>query len=40
LQGINQFNVKQFYKEDLTHMNEEGYRRIGPVQAAFLSNGF
>jgi hypothetical protein len=40
LQGINQFNVSYFYKEDLLHMNEDGYRRIGPVQAAFLANGF
>lgn len=40
LQGINQFNVGYYYKEDLLHMNEEGYRRIGPVQAAFLANGF
>ena len=40
LQGINQFNVSYFYKEDLLHMNEEGYRRIGPVQAAFLANGY
>ena len=31
LQGINQFNVGHYYKEDLLHMNEEGYRRIGPV---------
>lgn len=39
LQGINEFNVGNHYKEDLLHMNEEGYRRIAPVQAAFLSNG-
>ena len=40
LQGINRFNVHKFYKEDLLHMNEDGYRRIGPVQAAFIANGF
>ncbi|MBQ9397324.1 MAG: alpha/beta fold hydrolase [Bacteroidales bacterium] len=39
LQGINEFNVKNYYKDDLLHMNEEGYRRIAPVQATFLSNG-
>lgn len=39
LQGINEFNVRNHYKDDLLHMTEEGYRRIGPVQAAFLSNG-
>ena len=39
LQGINGFNVENYYKDDLLHMNEEGYRRIAPVQAAFLSNG-
>ncbi|MBO4634003.1 MAG: SGNH/GDSL hydrolase family protein [Bacteroidales bacterium] len=40
LQGINHFNAALYYKEDLLHMNEEGYRKIGPVQAAFLANGF
>lgn len=40
LQGINRFNVGLYYKEDLLHMTEEGYSRIGPVQAAFLANGF
>ena len=39
LQGVNRFNCKEFYKKDLLHMTEEGYRRIGPVQAAFLANG-
>jgi cephalosporin-C deacetylase-like acetyl esterase/lysophospholipase L1-like esterase len=39
LQGINEFNVGNYYKDDLLHMNEEGYRRIAPVQADFLSNG-
>ena len=39
LQGINEFNVGHFYLEDLLHMNEEGYRRIGPLQAAFLATG-
>ena len=40
LQGINVFNYKQFYREDSLHMTSDGYARIGPVQAAFLSNGF
>ena len=40
LQGINRFNVDEFYLKDHLHMKEEGYRRIGPVQAAFLANGF
>ena len=39
LQGINEFNVEYYYQDDLLHMKEEGYRRIAPVQAAFLSNG-
>lgn len=39
LQGINIFNYKAFYKDDNLHMTEEGYRRIGPLQAQFLSNG-
>ena len=28
-----------YYKGDKLHMNEAGYRKIGPVQAAFLANG-
>lgn len=39
LQGINEFNCTLYYQKDLLHMNEDGYRKIGPVQAAFLSNG-
>ena len=39
LQGINEFNVEYHYKDDRLHMTEKGYLRIGPVQAAFLSNG-
>ena len=39
LQGINEFNVDLFYMGDKLHMNEAGYRRIGPVQAAFLADG-
>ena len=39
LQGINEFNVESFYLKDKLHMNEEGYRRIGPVQASFLADG-
>lgn len=40
LQGINRFNAGIYYMPDLLHMNEDGYRKIGPVQAAFLANGF
>ena len=40
LQGINEFNYSLYYQDDRLHMNEDGYRRIGPVQAAFLANGF
>ena len=32
LQGINEFNVEYFYMKDKLHMNEAGYRRLGPVQ--------
>lgn len=39
LQGINEFNCAEFYVKDKLHMNEEGYRRIGPVQAAFIAAG-
>ena len=39
LQGVNAFNVDLFYVNDKLHMNEDGYRRIGPVQAAFLADG-
>ena len=39
LQGINEFNVEKHYVKDKLHMNEEGYRRIGPVQASFLADG-
>ena len=40
LQGINEYNAWEYYLEDLLHMNEDGYRKIAPVQAAFLANGF
>ena len=40
LQGINAFNFKYFYKDDKLHMNEDGYRRIGASQAAFLAAGY
>ena len=39
LLGITEFNCDLYYLPDKLHMNEEGYRRIGPVQAAFLANG-
>ena len=39
LQEINEFNVDQYYLGDRLHMNEDGYRRIAPVQARFIANG-
>ena len=39
LQGINEFNAGLYYLGDKLHMNEDGYRRLGPVQADFLSAG-
>ena len=39
LQGINEFNVELYYVGDKLHMNEDGYRKIGPVQASFLADG-
>jgi hypothetical protein len=40
LQGINEFNYSLYYQQDRLHMNEEGYKKIGPVQADFLSRGY
>ena len=40
LQGINEFNYGEYYLQDKLHMNEEGYKKIGPVQADFLSGGY
>ena len=39
IQGVDEHNYQLFYLPDRLHMNAEGYRRIGPVQAAFLANG-
>ena len=39
LQGINEFNYTNYYISDKLHMNEEGYKKIGYVQAEFLKNG-
>ena len=39
LQGVDIHNYSRFYLDDKLHMNEAGYRRIGPLQAAFLANG-
>ena len=39
LQGINEFNYTIYYNSDKLHMNEEGYKKIGYVQAEFLKNG-
>lgn len=38
-QGINDFNYQLYYKPDKLHLTEEGYRRLGPMQADFLANG-
>jgi len=38
IQGVNEFNYHLYYQQDKLHMNEEGYKKIGPVQAAFLCN--
>ena len=37
VQGVNEYNYERYYLKDRLHMNEEGYRRIGPVQAAFIA---
>ena len=39
LQDVDIHNFQPFYQEDKLHMTEEGYRRIAPLQAAFLANG-
>ena len=40
LQGVDIHNYERFYLGDKLHMNEDGYRRIGPLQAAFIANGY
>ena len=40
LQGVDIHNCNSFYLEDKLHMNEAGYRKIAPMQVAFLANGF
>ena len=39
LQGIGLFNYTLYYNSDKLHMNEEGYKKIGYIQAEFLKNG-
>ena len=39
VQDVDIHNCGLFYLPDSLHMNQAGYRRIGPVQAAFLANG-
>jgi len=39
LQGINEYNYKEYYKNDSLHMTDDGYLKVGPVQAAFLADG-
>ena len=38
IQGVNEFNYTEYYKPDRLHMTENGYRFIGPVQAAFIAS--
>lgn len=37
LQDVDEHNYQQFYKNDKLHMNEDGYRRIAPLQVSFLA---
>ena len=39
LQGMDIHNCAHFYLDDKLHMNEAGYRKIAPMQVAFLANG-
>ena len=39
LQNINIHNCERYYLRDKLHMNEDGYRRIAPLQIDFLANG-
>lgn len=39
LSGFNEFNYSQYYRTDLTHLNEAGYRNLGFLQVSFLANG-
>ena len=39
LQGVNIFNYTQYYNNDGIHMTEDGYKKIGYIQADFLANG-
>ena len=39
LQNVDIHNYTLYYREDGLHLNEAGYRKIAPIQAAFLANG-
>lgn len=39
LQGINEYNYKQYYKNDSLHMTDDGYLKVGKIQSAFLADG-
>lgn len=39
LLGVNEYNYQLYYVKDKLHLNEDGYRKIGPAQAAFLADG-
>jgi lysophospholipase L1-like esterase len=37
LQDVDEHNFELFYQRDKLHMNEDGYRRIVPLQVSFLA---
>ena len=39
LQDVDIHNYAKFYLDDKLHLSADGYRRIAPLQAAFLANG-
>lgn len=39
LLGVNEYNFQLYYVGDKLHLKEDGYRKIGPAQAAFLADG-
>lgn len=38
IQGVNEFNVSEYYLEDSLHMNREGYLKIAPAQVSFIAS--
>lgn len=37
MQDVDEHNYELFYQRDKLHMNEDGYRRIAPLQVSFLA---